>query len=773
MPPELGSSSGASKKVASTLTSIPLPSDYSDSDPSYKPDKPNYQRGKPDIYLQKLANKWMEEKGLKEKGKTYMFERLPAGYIMYEKQRPNLNLRDKYLYGHPAHQYFDSTTQFYPHFKYLMSRGKEKCNCIACTGDRYTLNSSRKPSRESEVVMPSRSKANEPAAITANSSPHPPTPPVPATIPRRRGRPSLPRSDHETGKVKFPDGGSTDAEGTPDVYQGLFAKFKNQGTIHQAIKEQWSMDWRAERNQLPDMIKKVTTKQYSFVPRVGELVLWCREMGVINYDSDNEQYKLYDNKTNEYLGFPKWMAGTVGQASQEWVCLEDTIMQTKKSYAINRSGFRVECFPDPNDNDKAYSKQYAYVPLHHIRPFVFYREIMHGIPIETWHPSISHALTVSCSMSLVDKYYIKGTWPNAIISSKGIYIGPEVIFVGDVVRIIPPENVQEVTDVLWVKSVRMMTNVDKDVEISSLNLESGKASSFISIHLVGKAYTIDKRRAYSPVPVEREKLIANFPWGMREWEWYPLHSEMKSYKISFDRVLSRCFESDALILWFGEKDLSLGLEGMRNAHRFSRKFDIRLKDKEPLWYWGDSRAGCLDLETLNGYEVGKWDESRDPKMWLKTLRTIDGVDGRTNIDIAAAAAKKRSDFGKSVSSGPSTIVSNPNLQRTSLVASALQYETPMHDEDDNSDDNADNDDDEAATDAFIGDLAQGKGFGPLAEDPKRKGKMPVSLSQRTSNVITVDSEEDSGDSSSESDSEGNEDERNGRRSKRRRLLREI
>lgn len=92
-------------------------------------------------------------------GMSYILDSLPEGYSLFDRPRgtnPDIVSvscfhghglsvsafmlirlwrfiqRDRFLYGHPAGQYFYSTIQFFPHFYYLMTDGTSTCNCVLC-----------------------------------------------------------------------------------------------------------------------------------------------------------------------------------------------------------------------------------------------------------------------------------------------------------------------------------------------------------------------------------------------------------------------------------------------------------------------------------------------------------------------------------------------------------------------------------------------------------------------------------------------------------------
>lgn len=94
-----------------------------------------------------------------------MLHQLPAGYELFEKPRVNsrssvsyprysltlmdtqlitsrIQKSDRYLYGHPSNSRpYDSTTEFYPHFKYLM-KASDRCECVICNKTRNRVRQS-------------------------------------------------------------------------------------------------------------------------------------------------------------------------------------------------------------------------------------------------------------------------------------------------------------------------------------------------------------------------------------------------------------------------------------------------------------------------------------------------------------------------------------------------------------------------------------------------------------------------------------------------------
>src|SRR5690625_3888046 len=170
-------------------------------------------------------------------------------------------------------------------------------------------------------------------------------------------------------------------------------KLKDQLILDEPVTEPNSIDWRAEHPGIIHYLKNIS-RQHSFIPRSGELVLFFFDReGDLVFDEEAGKYGFYDEKQDKIVDYPVWRAGTVGELPEETVLLDDILIDTPKLSAVNYSGFRVETFPDPNGYDKGYSSQYKYVPMSHIRPLNYWQLFLQGIPQESFHPSIENALT--------------------------------------------------------------------------------------------------------------------------------------------------------------------------------------------------------------------------------------------------------------------------------------------------------------------------------------------------------------------------------------------
>ena len=432
---------------------------------------------------------------------------------------------------------------------------------------------------------------------------------------------------------KWTPAGKVDTEGNPDVYRTLIDKLQEEKTLDEPVKEPLSMDWRAERDLMSAMFQRLANQPY-WTPRVGEIVLFIRMIGTtqeICYDNSCNQFRIYDSSQAAFIGFPRWEAGIVGQASQEDLQLNDLVHEKGRKVNITYSGFRVEAFPDPNSNEKPDSKQYKYVPLHHTRPFVFWQDYLRSVPEKLWHPTIKNALTVMSTVSLVEKYHFRGTWPEAELSCRGMFIGSEFLVRGDLVRLMPKERNGLVEDVLQITSIKLVfSNLNK---ASRDDYDEGHPYN-TAIHVIGTAYTTNPARAARDA-MDAEMSngpLLNVVFGYKRL--YRMHGTNQSLRIPFKRIMGRCFEAKAMMSWFppvrkvqhNVAMLGAGAEGISDARTYSSKTYLRIKEGRS-WFWADTRVEALDLGSFNAQEVGRYDEDREPDRWRTCIRVMDGIIG--------------------------------------------------------------------------------------------------------------------------------------------------
>ncbi|KAF2197330.1 hypothetical protein GQ43DRAFT_475547 [Delitschia confertaspora ATCC 74209] len=606
----------------------------SDGDATHRPTPtvPPYSKvDPPTLYLEKIGMMWMEKRREALPGVKYVLERLPTGYELYERPRlSDAKTIDKFLFGHPYHKYFNSPNRFFPHFLHLMeNRGSNTgCPCALClpkpTGRRAAPipNASSKPSG---VTMP---HANRVSRVRNDS------------LAIHKARPKTLGAGLDTTRV--------DEEGNPDVYRNLIDRLRCGGSIDEEITEPMSLDWRAEQELIPSTLQTLQ-EQPQWIPRTGDLVIFVRNLGdreEICYDDKTSTFKLYDHAAKLFTGFPKWEAGVVGQPPAERMTIEDLVMPTPKETAVNYSGLRIEPISSPNETDKFWEKRYTYVPLHHTRPMVFWKDYVGPIPEGEWHPTVKNALRLMSVFSLMGKYRFKGTWPSASIFCHGMFIGSEMFAVGDAVRVLPKvfpssssdvdrrESQDQQTDVLIVQSIQLkLSNLDL---ASDNDYDQGRPYTS-TVYITGTGYTQDKRRSG---PTSSDQLSAPLTPILEKYgTWYPLHGPDKAMQVPLSRILGRAYEYEAMVLWFPSltpdksaiipPSMAKGVASILEARAYASENDHRIDHSgasSSEWFWGDTRAEALDIHSLNGMDVSKYDNERDLNDDKKMCRILEEMD---------------------------------------------------------------------------------------------------------------------------------------------------
>ena len=604
----------------------------SDGDATHIPSAGNHtQVDPPALYLEKIGQQWMINRGEARPGVKYILERLPSGYTMWQRPRPgDTKTVDKYLYGHPSHKKFDSPNRFYPHFEYLMDNAGDSmgCTCKVCVGSSGRPSKSSSKSSSSSARVHSSSAASSPPLLPrvphALQTGFPPSIASSSTAPvtHSKGRPKTISAGIDTSRV--------DEEGTPDVYRNLIDKLRRHSTIDDVIEEPLSPDWRAEQEILPGLLHELKQKE-QWIPRVGDIVLYIRELpddvALVRHDV-TEEWQLCDERLGTLLGSPPWEAGLVGEASKEAATVQDLVVDDKTVTSVINSGVRVEPIPDPNSANKSLSKRHKYVSLRQTRPLVLWKELLLHIPQEEWHPTVVNALSLTSTLSLMGRHRFRGTWPNANIYCHGIYLGFEMLAVGDTIRMLPNTSSGriECSDILVIKSIRLKwTSMDR---ASDNDYDEGRPYNS-SVWIYGSAYTNDATRSNKQWLSDLNMVT---PKAAQDYgSWYPLHPPTKELAIPLTRILSRLYERDAMAIWLNSEpddlpDLDVGREGLLEARAFSRSHDQRIAEKPgATWYWGDDRADALNLHTINGLEVTKYDQERDVRKWRKDIKLIEGM----------------------------------------------------------------------------------------------------------------------------------------------------
>lgn len=411
-------------------------------------------------------------------------------------------------------------------------------------------------------------------------------------------------------------------ETSPASLPTLSTLLREDGNLDWSIEEHQNMDWRGENEMVREVLHLVS-RQPSFVPRVGELVLWCDEIdGEIRQDPSSGNFRVFHPATRTFAGYPQWVGGVVTQApiSEQPISFEDISREPDKEYAVTSSGFRIEWYPGPNARDKNLSKRYSHVPMHHVRPLAFWMEYMAGIPNEEWHPTIRNCLKAMSTLSMIKRYRLRGARPAAKLYAKGCFLGAEALYAGDIVRV-SLDRERVVTEVFKIHAV--VTRIE-NMATSAGDL-SGENTQRMSVEFHGSIFTLDPRRSNTHIPIDPLDLHPVMR-GYGPWFYVGLPSDIVT--VDHSQILGRLFEKQAMELWsprYRSTVLDMGCKGVLEAREYATKRDCRAKHAAGL-YVADSRAESLNLGTFNGIDVGAPDPELDPNLWQRVLVALDGTE---------------------------------------------------------------------------------------------------------------------------------------------------
>ncbi|KAM0720605.1 hypothetical protein Q7P37_004742 [Cladosporium fusiforme] len=643
-------------------------------------------------FLEKIANeKWAKDRDHADLGgppsiATWRLNKLPDGYAGFEKFRTDSIHVDRYVYGHPRGM-FRSLAEFYPHFKHLMDHGGAAgCQCKLCSGDKKrasygkiisgATNSSNGARSASPAQKSSYFTQSQPSASKTQAAAN--------AVPKPRGRPSgLPVLPHGRLKSLSPTRQprkQIDEDGTPDVIRELLNELKaaDEGAvIDRKIEELLSPDWRAGHELVEELLDD-WRQSPRFMPRAGELVLFVRDLEpneTLSWDEKILTYRKFDENTGNMLDLPKWEAGVITQMPLQTIDENDlTSPPDSKSNVVN-SGFRIQPLSQPGSKDKIESRQHRYVPLHGIRPLVYWHDCLRDLPEPEWHPTIKYALSVTNTFCVLARDRFKGvrdgvSGPEATVFCHGAYIGSELILKGDVVRLLPNPDEQkpnEVTDVIVVTAIKLrLINIQ---EAGDDDWDDGRPY-MVCLHISGRPYTSDPRRSFDrvnkvPTPVDSRHL----PSGLHEYgQFYFMIDPAKTkgrLEVPFTRILSRVSEGTAMESWFSPRapsssfqavntpkandksvraaDIRRGVSGLTQARAHAYHTDTRIdKAAGKTWFWAETRVEALDLHEMNNRFVGPKDTTRTRKQmddWRKALKALDG--SKSGLADYHAAMKQR------------------------------------------------------------------------------------------------------------------------------------
>jgi len=199
-------------------------------------------------------------------------------------------------------------------------------------------------------------------------------------------------------------------------------------------------------------------------------------------------------------------------------------------------------------------------------------------------------------------------------------------------------------------------NIDS-IKLEISNLDKGSIDDDdaynSTIYVYGQAFTTSAENAYKDA---KTGSIPPILAGYSDVRWYPLHDPNKRYKVSFRQIGGRLYEANAVLLWLPAPDndpmnadlalVQTTIDGVRAAREHSSTNYTRIIATGKEWYWGDSRAETLDIESLNGIDMSSYDaESRQEKAegWENALRVLYGkatAEDRLALKLMASAKTK-------------------------------------------------------------------------------------------------------------------------------------
>ena len=470
-----------------------------------------------------------------------------------------------------------------------------------------------------------------------------------------------------------------------------------------------------------------------FLPRLGEIVLFVRDLPShygIGLDTDTKMYRSFDIQAKVPTWPIRWEAGLITQLPQESVDASDLVAEPRKEHQVSYSGYRIEPISEVSSDDKPWSKRHTYIPLHQLRPFVFYRELLKGLKPLDYHPTIANTLEIMCSLSLIERYHFKGTWPSAAVFSKGVFLGSELIMVGDTIRLLPTgdKNAMTITDAMRVTSIKTklihldaLDNPDYDSVNPLIDTKHSADRTFdVCIHFAGMAYTQDPSRAWGKRKSPMSPNAGELPSRLAEYgDWYPLHDPAKRWEVPFGQVAGKCFEAEAAEKWLAavntsqiptasfaainkatasqdgsgteQIDISLGIRGLCKARAYAKSHDKRIElQGGKNWFWADTRIEQLDLREVNGIPVTDYlygAPTRDARAWKRALFQREKGAGFA----PRMTTEKQDEYAQAVGRGRSRLKESNNSM---LAASAIGGEAIVEDEDEDEDESEDDEVDE-------------------------------------------------------------------------------
>ncbi|KAI9893884.1 MAG: hypothetical protein M1814_005437 [Vezdaea aestivalis] len=566
---------------------VPI-NDYTDGRSDRWPvTKPNYKTHSHDDYMAKLGAAWMFHRGEAIPGVQYTLDRLPSGYQLYKRPRPSTGQINNFLFGHPSGRFFNSPNNFEEHFIWLMQYRPDGRPC-----SRKVCFPPKRKTTKFSITDYARDQVDKSEQNSRRPSPDSHQPQI-----RPVGRPRI----HEP-------------QPPPEsIYKTYLRRFRDEN-INEGIHEKANWNWRLVSDLVVPEAVKILSLPSSW-PRLGEVVLFDRNEG---------------NDT------PQWEAGIISQTPDQSPTKEDPFLEshtnlTNFGFQIDplkpwkRSNATLEAF---ERSERAFDQSidcHSYHALLNIRPFGLFRELAKPAKDHNYSPSIELALKYAASFALVMKYHVRGIYPNLEIFSKGIWLGAELLLVGDSVQVLPtklPTDPSEPKEsyLLEIKSIRL--------EIRDINDRQSR-SAHVYVYGKAAAFAMESGRRYKT----------------------PLHPPSNMFVVPLARIFGRAYSPSALTKWFPAATPSkLGVKGISQARRFSAEHDPRIsRHDNRIWHWAESRADQLELGKFNGLLVGEAARNRvtddeaydDPDTLLRLIKVLDRFEKAPGLSQVEATGSKQ------------------------------------------------------------------------------------------------------------------------------------
>ena len=282
----------------------------------------------------------------------------------------------------------------------------------------------------------------------------------------------------------------------------------------------------------------------------------------------------------------------------------------------------------------------------------------------------------------MDRQRFIGKWPNASIYSSGLFVGAECYWVGDVVRLLSSASSHgptattsaskgDETPIIIMKIQKMITKFHTlSPEPGNPSIVTGNRCHKITLSFQGPVYTSSHKTSSSHIRVTDTHL----PKAMQSYntEWFHVSQPDDIHSTSFSSIHSRLYEADAISAYLpsfpashllhapttttsthNNERITKPQDPITLARTIAAATDERITESHsPLtpsqsksFLWADSRSEALDLQTVNGLEVGFYDIEREPRVWREVLGVVDGR--REGVDVGFLGAVREEDGGGS------------------------------------------------------------------------------------------------------------------------------